>query len=341
MLGGEPAGQVLDGADGGRSGYWPRVWAARGLLHAWDDHGRVARQPSRRGGRSRIIGATWATTPGGSARWRPRSSPGTASAERSTPSPALRDDPVPRVRAAAAARRRPAHRKPSLGERQPPPRAVQTPLRAVTRYVFGFVTVDGRADGHAVGRGHAADAVELGRRRPRERAAPVRDRPLKNSAATGSGMACTPPAPGRSHARHLGHGHDTTLGLAPGLGLGSIDSLRMPRPYPVVAARSAAGGNHRAPRGRKAPSNVAGKISPFAADDNSRKRGDGISATASARRRAHAAAASASYGVSRFGPRNRNIASRSESSPSSVISRRPRPRPNPPCGGHPYLKLFR
>jgi hypothetical protein len=38
MLGGDAARHVLDGAEGGRSGYWPRVWAARGLLHAWDDH---------------------------------------------------------------------------------------------------------------------------------------------------------------------------------------------------------------------------------------------------------------------------------------------------------------
>lgn len=37
MLGGEAAGFVLDGAEGGKEGYWPRVWAARGLLHAWDD----------------------------------------------------------------------------------------------------------------------------------------------------------------------------------------------------------------------------------------------------------------------------------------------------------------
>jgi hypothetical protein len=37
VLGGEPARPVLDGAAGGRSGYWPRVWAARGLLHAWPD----------------------------------------------------------------------------------------------------------------------------------------------------------------------------------------------------------------------------------------------------------------------------------------------------------------
>jgi hypothetical protein len=36
-LAGPPALTVLDGGAGGRHGYWPRVWAARGLLHAWDD----------------------------------------------------------------------------------------------------------------------------------------------------------------------------------------------------------------------------------------------------------------------------------------------------------------
>jgi hypothetical protein len=36
-LGGEPAAHVLGGREGGKGGYWPRVWAARGLLHAWDD----------------------------------------------------------------------------------------------------------------------------------------------------------------------------------------------------------------------------------------------------------------------------------------------------------------
>ena len=36
VLGGEPARYVLDGGEGGRTGYWPRVWGARGLLHAWD-----------------------------------------------------------------------------------------------------------------------------------------------------------------------------------------------------------------------------------------------------------------------------------------------------------------
>src|SRR6476660_8440534 len=34
-LAGPAAQAVLDGSAGGRQGYWPRVWAARGLLHAW------------------------------------------------------------------------------------------------------------------------------------------------------------------------------------------------------------------------------------------------------------------------------------------------------------------
>src|SRR5580698_2975255 len=36
VLGGPHAAQVLTGAEGGRHGYWPRVWATRGLLYAWD-----------------------------------------------------------------------------------------------------------------------------------------------------------------------------------------------------------------------------------------------------------------------------------------------------------------
>ncbi len=35
-LGGEHGRSVLLGYDYGKGGYWPRVWAARGLLHAWD-----------------------------------------------------------------------------------------------------------------------------------------------------------------------------------------------------------------------------------------------------------------------------------------------------------------
>jgi hypothetical protein len=41
-LGGPPAEYVLSGHEGGREGYWPRVWAARDLLHAWDDGATAA-----------------------------------------------------------------------------------------------------------------------------------------------------------------------------------------------------------------------------------------------------------------------------------------------------------
>lgn len=37
VLGGPATESVFDGRDGGVGGYWPRVWAARGLLHVWDD----------------------------------------------------------------------------------------------------------------------------------------------------------------------------------------------------------------------------------------------------------------------------------------------------------------
>jgi hypothetical protein len=47
VIGGPSAETVLDGGIGGPSGYWPRVWAARGLLHVWDDSASDA-----------IIGAT-------------------------------------------------------------------------------------------------------------------------------------------------------------------------------------------------------------------------------------------------------------------------------------------
>jgi hypothetical protein len=36
-LAGPAARTVLDGREGGRDGYWPRVWALRGLLHNWSD----------------------------------------------------------------------------------------------------------------------------------------------------------------------------------------------------------------------------------------------------------------------------------------------------------------
>jgi hypothetical protein len=37
VLAGPASRTVLDGREGGLSGYWPKVWAARGLLHVWDD----------------------------------------------------------------------------------------------------------------------------------------------------------------------------------------------------------------------------------------------------------------------------------------------------------------
>jgi len=42
VLSGPPAELVLDGGAGGVDGYWPRVWAARGLLHVWDDSATAA-----------------------------------------------------------------------------------------------------------------------------------------------------------------------------------------------------------------------------------------------------------------------------------------------------------
>jgi HEAT repeat protein len=42
VLGGPSAETVLDGGAGGLDGYWPRVWAARGLLHVWDDRATTA-----------------------------------------------------------------------------------------------------------------------------------------------------------------------------------------------------------------------------------------------------------------------------------------------------------
>jgi hypothetical protein len=37
VLGGESARYILGGFEGGKDGYWPRVWAARGLMYAWDE----------------------------------------------------------------------------------------------------------------------------------------------------------------------------------------------------------------------------------------------------------------------------------------------------------------
>lgn len=37
VLAGPAARQVLEGREGGVAGHWPRVWALRGLLYAWDE----------------------------------------------------------------------------------------------------------------------------------------------------------------------------------------------------------------------------------------------------------------------------------------------------------------
>lgn len=87
-LGGAPAGYVLGGGEGGRDGYWPRVWAARGLLHVWDNQATAA-----------IIAATADDS------WRVREMAAKVVArhqvdEALSAMAALQDDPVPRVRAA-------------------------------------------------------------------------------------------------------------------------------------------------------------------------------------------------------------------------------------------------
>jgi hypothetical protein len=88
-LGGPAAEYVLGGGEGGKDGYWPRVWAARGLLHAWDDQATAA-----------IITAT------GDEAWRVREMAAKVVARHGLGDAldavaGLRADPVPRVRAAA------------------------------------------------------------------------------------------------------------------------------------------------------------------------------------------------------------------------------------------------
>jgi hypothetical protein len=88
-LGGDGAPYVVAGAEGGPGGYWPRVWAARGLLYAWadvaapaiiratrDDAWRVREMAAKVIARHRVVDALDAVV-------------------------ALHDDPVARVREAA------------------------------------------------------------------------------------------------------------------------------------------------------------------------------------------------------------------------------------------------
>lgn len=83
------ATEVLAEREGGRHGYWPRVWAARGLLHVWDERASAA-----------IIAAT------ADEHWRVREMAAKVIARYRVDGAMdavlrLRADPVPRVRAAA------------------------------------------------------------------------------------------------------------------------------------------------------------------------------------------------------------------------------------------------
>jgi hypothetical protein len=42
VLAGPAAYPIINGLSGGMRGYWPRVWAMRGLLYAWEDRGAPA-----------------------------------------------------------------------------------------------------------------------------------------------------------------------------------------------------------------------------------------------------------------------------------------------------------
>ncbi len=89
-LGGAHAEGVLQGHEGGPTGYWPRVWAARGLLHVWDEAATPA-----------LLRAT------GDDSWRVREMAAKVIARHGVgagieAAGRLADDPVPRVRQAAA-----------------------------------------------------------------------------------------------------------------------------------------------------------------------------------------------------------------------------------------------
>jgi hypothetical protein len=90
VLGGESARYVLDGDAGGKAGYWPRVWGARGLLYRWDAAATAA-----------VIGATHDEA------WRVREMAAKVIARHEVGDAlnavaALRADEVARVRAAAS-----------------------------------------------------------------------------------------------------------------------------------------------------------------------------------------------------------------------------------------------
>ncbi len=89
-LGGPAARTVLDSGPAPVHRYWLRVWAARGLLYAWDDQAAGA-----------VAGAL------GDESWRVREMAARVAARQGLGDlladlAVLRDDPVPRVRTAAS-----------------------------------------------------------------------------------------------------------------------------------------------------------------------------------------------------------------------------------------------
>ncbi len=89
VLGGAPALTVLEGREGGVEGQWPQVWGARGLLYVWSDAATPA-----------IVRALVDPS------WRVREMAAKVVARHVVSDAleavaALRQDPVPRVRAAA------------------------------------------------------------------------------------------------------------------------------------------------------------------------------------------------------------------------------------------------
>lgn len=89
VLAGPAAETVLAGGEGGPQGYWPRVWAVRGLLHEWDDNATTV-----------IIDAL------GDESWRVREMAAKVVAAHQlgaalSAAATVQDDPVPRVRTAA------------------------------------------------------------------------------------------------------------------------------------------------------------------------------------------------------------------------------------------------
>jgi hypothetical protein len=100
VLGGDAARHVIDGGEGGRSGYWPRVWAARGLLHAWPDPDSAADTAEADAVTAAVISGL------ADSKWRVREMAAKVVAAHQVGQAldavaALRDDPVPRVREAA------------------------------------------------------------------------------------------------------------------------------------------------------------------------------------------------------------------------------------------------